>query len=284
MTRDNFSPKTRFELALSVNFQCARPGCSIVTYFPRKDLQGSINIGNAAHITAAAEGGPRYDENLTPEQRKAADNGVHLCANDARLIDADSDAFPVSLLRNWQYNKMQELRLNDGQRLRYGTASLVDVNREVKAFISLCNNLRLSINIQSVAVADEHLRAIWNILSACRWQGRDGATTYDDWQAGSKYHAQDTFAVAIQINALEALWRLYSSIKNYNGDWYRSNDLYYYLPNGYFYNHNGFLDFRGDKIQAQKTLSLAEERLKDFRKCISDLQRYISEPNTRTVI
>ncbi len=283
MTRDNFSSKTRFELALSVNFQCARPGCSTITHFPKQSLQGSINIGNAAHISAAAEGGPRYDENLTPEQRKAADNGVHLCANDARHIDADPEAFPVPLLRNWQFQKMQELQSNNGQRLRYGIAPLAEVNREARAFISLCNRLRLSITLHDFRVEREHLRMMWDILSACRWQGRDGATTYDDWRAGSKYHAQDTFAVAIQIKALEALWRLYSSIKKPNGDWDQSNE-FYYLPNGYFFNYKGHLDFRGKKIQAEETVLLASTRLGDFRQSVRDLERYISESNTRTVI
>lgn len=35
----------------------------------------SISIGIAAHITAAAPGGPRYNAAMTPEERSSIDNG-----------------------------------------------------------------------------------------------------------------------------------------------------------------------------------------------------------------
>ena len=60
------------------------------------------NIGVAAHITAASIGGPRYDFNLTPEERSAISNAVWLCQSCAKLIDSDPIKFPVELLKKWK--------------------------------------------------------------------------------------------------------------------------------------------------------------------------------------
>jgi hypothetical protein len=62
----------------------------------------AINVGEAAHITAAARGGKRYDASLTHEQRRAESNGIWLCRLCARLIDTDELRFPVELLRGWR--------------------------------------------------------------------------------------------------------------------------------------------------------------------------------------
>ncbi len=56
----------------------------------------------AAHITAAAPGGPRFDESLTAAERKAAANGIWTCHNCGKLIDADESQHTVELLRRWK--------------------------------------------------------------------------------------------------------------------------------------------------------------------------------------
>jgi hypothetical protein len=43
--------------------------------------------GIAAHIAAAAFGGPRYDATLTATQRSAAANGIWVCAIHGKWID-----------------------------------------------------------------------------------------------------------------------------------------------------------------------------------------------------
>ena len=56
-----------------------------------------------AHITAAAPKGPRYDENLTEEQRTSADNGIYLCSTCSIRIDKNQGIdYPVNLLREWK--------------------------------------------------------------------------------------------------------------------------------------------------------------------------------------
>ena len=61
-----------------------------------------VNVGVAAHITAAAAGGARYDASLSPEDRSAQANGIWLCQTCATLIDADENRFTVDLLRQWK--------------------------------------------------------------------------------------------------------------------------------------------------------------------------------------
>jgi hypothetical protein len=61
-----------------------------------------VNVGVAAHITAASAGGPRYNPELSPEQRRHIDNGIWLCQNCAKLIDSDISRFNEALLRAWR--------------------------------------------------------------------------------------------------------------------------------------------------------------------------------------
>jgi len=61
-----------------------------------------VNIGVAAHITAAATNGPRFDGSLSAEQRKSTNNGIWLCQNCAKLVDNDPIRFSAELLRQWK--------------------------------------------------------------------------------------------------------------------------------------------------------------------------------------
>ncbi len=100
--RDDFADSIRRALALRVGHRCSRPDCDAATAGPQDDQEKSINLGVAAHITAASIGGPRYDPSLTSADRSAASNGIWLCQNCAKLIDNDESRFPVWLLRDWK--------------------------------------------------------------------------------------------------------------------------------------------------------------------------------------
>jgi len=56
----------------------------------------------AAHITAAIAGGPRYKETLSKAERTAAENGIWLCQNCAKLVDNDPSHYTVELLQSWK--------------------------------------------------------------------------------------------------------------------------------------------------------------------------------------
>jgi hypothetical protein len=100
--RDNFSAATRRLLDARAGHRCSNPGCMRPTSGPALDETKAINIGKAAHITAAARGGMRFDASLTPEERSAENNGIWLCGLCADLIDKDDLRFTVEVLRKWK--------------------------------------------------------------------------------------------------------------------------------------------------------------------------------------
>lgn len=100
--RDDFPEDVKRILSSRVNSLCSNPDCRAQTSGPQDDSTKAINLGVAAHITAASEGGPRYKQKLSPEERRHADNGIWLCQNCAKLIDTDVSRFNESLLRAWK--------------------------------------------------------------------------------------------------------------------------------------------------------------------------------------
>lgn len=100
--RDDFSQLTKDLLARQAGHRCTHPHCGKPTSGANQSGTGAINIGVAAHITAASAGGPRYDPALTSEQRKDASNGIWLCQDHAHTVDADDSAFSAEILRTWR--------------------------------------------------------------------------------------------------------------------------------------------------------------------------------------
>lgn len=100
--RDDFPLTVKELLAKRVAYHCSNPGCLQVTSGPQEDSRKTINIGVAAHITAASPDGPRYDPSLTAEQRSSAENGIWLCQNCGKLVDNDGLRYTVAGLRDWK--------------------------------------------------------------------------------------------------------------------------------------------------------------------------------------
>lgn len=100
--RDDFSTGTKELLAKRVGVTCSNPECRKPTSGPQADPTGSVNLGVAAHISAASRGGPRYEEDLSPEQRADSSNGIWLCQTCAKLIDNDSTRFSRAVLEGWK--------------------------------------------------------------------------------------------------------------------------------------------------------------------------------------
>jgi hypothetical protein len=102
MARDDFTLKTKESLARRVGMRCSNPNCRQPTSGPKLDPKKFVNVGVAAHITAASEGGCRYDSSLSKGERQSIENGIWLCQKCAKLIDDDARRYPVSLLREWK--------------------------------------------------------------------------------------------------------------------------------------------------------------------------------------
>ena len=100
--RDDFSEEMKRAVASRVANCCSKPDCGAVTSGPQVDPAKALNVGVAAHITAASAGGPRYDASLTPEERRHHANAIWLCQTCAKLIDNDPARYTAELLRQWR--------------------------------------------------------------------------------------------------------------------------------------------------------------------------------------
>lgn len=69
-------------------------------------------VGEIAHINAAANGGPRANPSLTPEERRQPDNLMLLCRNCHKKIDSCVDQFPAEVLK--EMKKQHENKYRNG--------------------------------------------------------------------------------------------------------------------------------------------------------------------------
>lgn len=100
--RDDFPEKTKTLLANRVCGRCSNPDCRKPTLGANTEPTKATNIGVAAHICAAAPGGPRYDSAMTTEARKSSENGIWLCQSCAKLVDSDPIKYSKDLLMGWK--------------------------------------------------------------------------------------------------------------------------------------------------------------------------------------
>ena len=117
--RDDFRQKTIFQIAIRAGWLCSYLSCREPTVGATSDGDDEINVGVAGHICAAAPGGPRYDPGMTPDQRRAPDNGIWLCQDHAKALDSNDPEFTVENLRRW---KQQAQRDSFHRVMRHGDA------------------------------------------------------------------------------------------------------------------------------------------------------------------
>ena len=103
--RDDFSPATKELLANRVGRKCSNPACRKLTCGANEDPQKVTSIGVAAHICAAAKGGPRYDATMTSQERKSFENGIWLCQSCSKLIDTDVVRYTTSPVQTLEHDK-----------------------------------------------------------------------------------------------------------------------------------------------------------------------------------
>src|ERR1700722_6431467 len=102
--RDNFSSKVKLTVAIRAAHLCSNPACLRMTAGPHSDETKSLTTGHAGHMRAASPGGPRFDKNQPPAQRKAIANAVWLCRECGDLVDKDTSQHSAELLIGWKKN------------------------------------------------------------------------------------------------------------------------------------------------------------------------------------
>lgn len=133
--RDDFSLPTKKTLANRVGQKCSNPSCRKPTCGANDDPQAFTNIGVASHICAAASGGPRYDESMTPGERKSIKNGIWLCQSCSKLIDDDELRYSKSTLLSWK-KSAEESAIRELESAR--APQSVEHDREIIEFFAHC--------------------------------------------------------------------------------------------------------------------------------------------------
>lgn len=88
---------------------CAHPECGEPLLRWVEDLDMPVLNSRIAHICAASPLGPRYDEAMNDEDRRAFDNLLLLCLPHAEEVDLTvlADRYPVETLRRWKAVQLQ---------------------------------------------------------------------------------------------------------------------------------------------------------------------------------
>jgi hypothetical protein len=108
--RREFTARTRQLIAERAGHQCSFPTCNRRTIGAGHALDQVSRTGKAAHIFAAAPGGPRGQGGLTPDELGQPENGIWLCSDHATLVDNNRGAaFPPETLLS--YKSLQEARV-----------------------------------------------------------------------------------------------------------------------------------------------------------------------------
>jgi hypothetical protein len=100
--RDDFTQKTKRQIAMRASWLCSFTECAKSTVGPSEESSEAVSlIGKAAHICGAASGpgSRRYAASMTPAERKHISNAIWLCADHADLIDRDEKTFKADDLR-----------------------------------------------------------------------------------------------------------------------------------------------------------------------------------------
>ena len=111
--RISFSEKTKKEAAEKVAYFCSNPICCKPTVGPNDDGKAH-HYGEAAHIYAAAPGGPRADKLVNDDFLKSEENCLWLCNSCHELIDANPRLYNPELLKEWK-RKAEERALGKVQ-------------------------------------------------------------------------------------------------------------------------------------------------------------------------
>lgn len=114
MREDDFDKPTKDLLSKRAAFICSNPDCKCLTIAPSdEDERKTLYIGEAAHITAASTGGPRYDDKLSSDDRRGITNAIFLCSNCAGMIDKNKGTdFTTDTLRKWKVDHETWIREN----------------------------------------------------------------------------------------------------------------------------------------------------------------------------
>jgi hypothetical protein len=182
--RDEFKEDVKRIAAARVGQQCSNPSCRANTSGPQVDPTKTLSVGVAAHISAASEGGPRYNGALTSEERTHPYNAIWLCQNCAKLVDNDVARYPAAVLKQWK-------RAAENM-------ALSQIGKSVNAASPGQSDFRAEEIDVLLAAADRGEIVIFNTDQLGKWVVVQSKSFLDQ---------TDPAYAATYLEALESLWR-----------------------------------------------------------------------------
>lgn len=179
--RDDFTENTKHILANRVCNKCSNPSCRKQTSGPQINPTAYVNVGVAAHISAASLGGKRYDSSLSIEQRKHPSNGIWLCQNCGKLVDNDDVRFTIEVLRRWKVSAEAE-----------ALAELVNVATSVAPHLNALSSEEVELLICAAEQGDIQVPASDEIGSWVSCRGRQFVDSSDPVFAAMYVEAVNT--------------------------------------------------------------------------------------------
>ena len=110
LDRKEFSEKTKTIIAKRAGYRCSFPDCNKILIGPGSASEEVIELGECAHIFAASKNGPRKKGALSDEDLRKAENGIYLCREHHKIIDAKQTDYPSELLM--QYKSKHEFLIS----------------------------------------------------------------------------------------------------------------------------------------------------------------------------
>ena len=140
--RDDFPEPVKRTAAARTGHRCSNPDCGAATSGPQVDADKALNVGVAAHISAASSGGARYDANMSTGDRCSANNSIWLCQTCAKLVDNDEHRFTVNLMVEWK--RQAEAAAHDlvGKTNRSDQRDLPSSQRQIRRNLKIRDRLK----------------------------------------------------------------------------------------------------------------------------------------------
>lgn len=191
MKRDDFKKGIIRILSEQVSHRCSNPDCRVMTAAPGNNKGGVNRVGQAAHITAASPGGPRYDPGMTPEERRSADNGIWLCNICAKKIDNSPDEFSTGLIRQWKASALSKAKEELGKAL---PSEDYAVNLLSTAILGSTDR-----NVPKYAINNTHEAAEMSLEK--KYPGFNFKTSYENGRTSISVNPEPGYNVKLEFNA-----------------------------------------------------------------------------------
>ncbi|WP_266168887.1 hypothetical protein [Dyella subtropica] len=165
--RDNFDRTVIGDLRKRAGERCSNPACRAATSGPQLDSRKSVTIGVAAHIHAAAQGGPRFHAHMSAKERRGINNAIWLCQNCHKLVDNDAQRYTAEALIQWKDSAEQRALRDIAERPASGHVHenpVDEADGSAREVIELGDN-----NVFSNDVAD-----LQNLATRCAIHAIDG--------------------------------------------------------------------------------------------------------------